>query len=354
MRPMILTIAVAVALAVQPVHAQEPSSEEQPLVPLSPDHREVTELQTKALSNEMATLKAASELLEDLGKATEKKKGETTKQYLTRVNKIMKAEAFLIHLAHERVEIALDAKYQLEEAVAEYSRWVEQMSERVRQRPVEYKKQVDALVQKTQELRNDGQVLAYLIATQGSFDDKVRQRYRGEYDAKTIEQTPDFQARRQKFLDLSDGDWQEEFHRLVRGIQRNEAEQQFLAVRAIPESEDLANLLPAEHHKMVQQATELLRQHTDLETTADKVAIAAKYAIENLKLVSPFIDEMDETELFRRSQQAQEVAEELKGGLSGVIPSGISVPPPVGIMLGDGVALSPKVPEAVSGLPASE
>ena len=191
-------------------------------------------------------------------------------------------------------------------------------------------------MQEVRELRYDGQVLACLIASEGSFPETVRDRYRKEFPSGGVEAILNYQSRQQKFLGMPQEKWEEEFHRLVRKIQFSETERQFLAVKMIPDSVELAALLPQEHHEMVRQATGLLerQQHTNLETTADKIAIAAKYAIENLGLVSPFIDEMDETEVFERSRQAQELAKKLEGGLERVIPTGIRVPPPVGIMLG--------------------
>ncbi len=346
-----LTLALAAALlGAEPAGASRETSQ---LTPLSPDHLQVTEAKTEALSSEMAMLEAAGALLEGLGKATEKRKGESPRQYLTRVNKIMKAEALLIHLAHERVEQALDAKYQLQEAVREYARWVEQMSLRIRERPDRYRSQVDELVEEIRDLRLDGQVLAHLIATRGSFSESVKKRYEKEFPPGGVDAISDGASRQQKFLAMPEQQWPEEFRRLVREIQVREAKRQFLAARAIPESEELASLLPAEHHKMVEEATELLERHTDLETTADKVAIAAEYAMDNLELVSPFIDDLPEEEILRRSLEAERLAERLEGGLGGVVPSGIAVPPPTGIMLGEGEATPLSGPSEEAGSGAS-
>ncbi len=303
-----------------------------PIPPPTPQDLQQTEAKNESLNQDMAALDATAALLKDLGKATEKRKGETSLAYVRRVNSIFKAQAYLIHLAHQRVESALDAKYQLEAQVTEYARWVDQLAASLPQRPQVYRTQVKGLLDEVRELRYDGQVLANLIVTQGGFDQAIKDRYAKEFPSSGVQQVPGYSARQQKFQQLPKEQWQQKFQELVRQIQVKEMKRQFLVVQAIPESEALAAGLPAEHRKVLQEATAILEKYSELESTADKVAIAAEYARDNLELVSGFVDSgtgFDPSAV----EKTESAAKRLQQGLEPLIPAGVGVTTRVGIMM---------------------
>ena len=142
-------------------------------------------------------------------------------------------------LAAHRVESALDAKYQLESEVRDYARWVEHLSGRLRGRMKLYQADVESLAKEVQETRYDGQVLAYLISTQGGFEKAIQDRYAKEYPAAGIQGVPDYQARQEKYQKIPKEKWQEEFQKLVRQVEIKAMKRQFLIVKAIPESQEL-------------------------------------------------------------------------------------------------------------------
>ena len=183
-----------------------------------------------------------------------------------------------------------------------------------------------------QETRYDGQVLAYLISTQGGFDKAVQERYAKEYDAAKIKNVPDFQTRKEKYQKLAEEKWQEEFQKLVRQVEVKTMRRQFLIVKAIPESKELDDVLPAEHRRVLQEATEVLQKYSDLERTADQIAVYAKYADANLELVSSInLDTFSPDVMEKLDASARQV----EGGLKKIVPNGPTMPPRAGIMLGE-------------------
>lgn len=329
----VVSLAGASAASAQDASSAAPAStpETAAVRPLSPNNREVTEQKSAELNQSMAVLEATSEVLDELGKLTEKQKGEGHRQYLRRVNRILKAQAFLLHLGHQQVEAALDAKYQLENTVREYSAWVDQMTRRVQDRPRRYEAEIQELLAQSRELQYDGQVLAWLIVHEGEFPDDVKKAYRQDVPA-DIAAVPDGSRRQDKYRKIPQSQWQEEFRRLVRALQSNELNRQFRAVKAIPESRELAELLPVEHRKLVEEAMAVLAKSNDLEVAADKIAIAAAYADENLLLVSKDVDAMIEGELLEISRKAESTAKQLETTLSQVVPGRLVAPSSTGIM----------------------
>ena len=294
-------------------------------VPQSPSQQsiEVTEEKKAALDQEMANFEAVSRVLKDLGDATVKRKGETSQKYLQRLNKIWKAQAYLLHLAHARVESALDAKYQLEADVAEYARWVETLSGRIVERNKQYQADLAALNRDLTETRWDGQVLAYLIATQGGVEKAIQERYAKEYPPDGIQSVPNYQARQEKFLQKPKDKWQSEFRDLVRQVQVKELRRNFLKVRAIPETGKWAEDLPAEHKHVLQEAMEVLQKYTDLETTADKIAVAAEYAQANLEWANTFVEE---GRLNVPIEKVEEESRKLEAGLEPIMSPSVTAP----------------------------
>ena len=301
---------------------------------------EVTEEKKVALNQETAEFDAVSSLLDELGKATVKRKGESSREYVKRANKIFKAQAYLLSLAAHHVESALDAKYQLESQVQDYADWVDHLSGRLRGRGIKYEADVKALAQELQSIRYDGQVLAYLISTQGGFDKAIQDRYAKEYPATGIQGVPDYQARQEKYQKLPKEKWQEEFQKLVRLVELKTMERQFLIVKAIPESKELDDVLPAEHRRVLQEATEVLRKNSDLERTADQIAVYAKYVDANLDLVSSI--DLDGDLNPDVIEKAEASARQVAGGLKKIEPSGVSLPPRFGIMLGEAAPATAK------------
>lgn len=292
---------------------------------VNPPSAEVTEEKKVALSQEMADLDATAGILDELGSATVKRKGEGSREYVQRVDKIFKAQAYLIHLLHQRVESGLDAKYQLEAQVGEYAQWVENLSARMGTRVQSYRANVDVLNKDLQEVRYDGQVLAYLIVNQGGFEKPIQDKYRKQFPPEGVQGVPGYQARQEKFLQIPKEKWQQEFHNLVRQVQSKELRRQFLLVQAIPQTKELSDSLPAEHKRVLQEATEVLQRYSELEITADKIAVAAEFARENLDLINGFVHKsmLDTADL----EQAESAARKLEGGLSKVVPAGVTGAP---------------------------
>ncbi len=136
-----------------------------------------------------------------------------------------------------------------------------------------YQADVESLAKEVQETRYDGQVLAYLISTQGGFEKAIQDRYAKEYPAAGIQGVPDYQARQEKYQKVPKEKWQEEFQKLVRQVEIKAMKRQFLIVKAISESQELDDVLPAEHRRVLQEATEVLQKYSDLERTADQIAV---------------------------------------------------------------------------------
>ncbi len=338
----ILTIVVLApsGLRGQPIGAPAPA-------PAAPSKQavEVTEEKKVVLNAEMAEFEAVNSLLDELGKATVKRKGESSRDYVVRANKIFKAQAYLVGLAAHRVESALDAKYQLESEVRDYARWVEHLSGRLRGRMKLYQADVESLAKEVQETRYDGQVLAYLISTQGGFEKAIQDRYAKEYPAAGIQGVPDYQARQEKYQKIPKEKWQEEFQKLVRQVEIKAMKRQFLIVKAIPESQELDDVLPAEHRRVLQEATEVLQKYSDLERTADQIAVYAKYVDGNLDLVSSINLDAFSPDVVEKAEAA---ARQVEGGLKKIVPTGVSLPPRVGIMMGE---LSPSTAKPASPRP---
>ena len=327
-------ILAVVVLASSGLRGQQTGDPASAPTALSKQAVEVTEEKKVALSTEMAEFDAASSLLDDLGKATVKRKGESSRDYVARVNKIFKAQAYLVSLAAHRVESALDAKYQLESQVRDYANWVEHLSDRLRGRTKLYQGDVESLTKEVQETRYDGQVLAFLISTQGGFDKTIQDRYAKEYPSGGIQGVPGYQARQEKYQKIPKEKWQEEFQKLVRQVEVKAMKRQFLIVKAIPESKELDDVLPAEHRRVLQEAIEVLQKYSELERTADQIAIYAKYADANLDLVSSIDLDAFSPEVVEKAEAA---ARQVEGGLKKIVPNGVSMPPRVGIMLGEPV-----------------
>src|SRR3989339_1399866 len=123
----------------------------------------LTDRKIQALSTEMGNLDATVKLLQEYGDPAKVQPGESTKDYLRRVNKIMKARGHTVHLLHQRFEGALDAKFQLQTQLDEYVQWVEATAKRLKKYPEEYRVKAQQLDAALIEKRNDGRVLAHLI-----------------------------------------------------------------------------------------------------------------------------------------------------------------------------------------------
>ena len=248
-----------------------------------------------------------------------------------RANKIFKAQAYLVSLAAHRVESALDAKYQLESQVRDYARWVEHLSDRLRGRMKLYQAEVKTLAKEVQETRYDRQVLAYLISTQGGFEKTIQERYAKEYHAARFTGVPDFQARQEKYQKLPKEKWQEEFQKLVRQVEVK-AKRQFLIVKAIPESKELgrhvARRAPAGSTRGNRGLAKVLGAGTEGRPDRRLCQVCNG----NLELVSSINLDAFSPDVIEKSEAS---SRQVEGGLKKIVPSGVSLPPRVGIMKGE-------------------
>jgi hypothetical protein len=143
---------------------------------------------------------------------------------------------------------------------------------------------------------------------------------------------PDYQTRQEKYQKIPKEKWQEEFQKLVRQVEVKTMKRQFLIVKAIPESKELDDILPAEHRRVLQEATEVLQKYSELERTADQIAIYAKYVDANLDLVSSINLDAFSPDVMEKLEAS---ARQVESGLKKIVPNGASLPPRAGIMLGE-------------------
>ncbi len=294
-------------------------------IPMAPTDVELTESKVEALSRELQQLEALTGVLQELGSPAEKEAGEETQEYLERVDVTMKARGMAVHLIHQQLERALDAKFQLAAQIDDYERWIQQLEAGLPDFRDRYRQRAEVLEGQATELRYDGMVLAELLhnAAREAGDQATADRYAVEFTMEggvnLLEGLADREARRARFADLERAELEVRYASIEDQIVDLDFERRLLATHAILETEMLADLLPREHREMLRAAQDVLAVSKDLEDRAAQVSIIARYVFDNLQLVNRYPDAMRrrfvlQTRVVPELPRIDSVVEELVGG----------------------------------------
>lgn len=273
------------------VRAQEES------LPSLPDSESTVEKVT-ALSEGLQTLRRLQATLKNLGSPIVKEPGESNEQFLHRVDLILKGRAYAVTLIGQQMERALDARFQLQEELAQYEEWAEAVDAQLKLLPESYRRQREKLEQDFAAARPDGIVLAWLLYEENKESDPEAARdYQPHFDSvdpvtgKTlIDSISDADTRAEKFSAMTTEEKQAAFEKTINKLVDAEFEIELLNKVVILEAEGFRDILPKEHQEAIGTARSLLKDNEDLRSLDDRaaqVAIIAKYTSQNLNLVQP-------------------------------------------------------------------
>ena len=268
--------------------------------PALPEYRDedlqLTEKKIEVLDEEMEKLAGLTQVLQELGSPSKKDPGESTRVYLERVDSTMKARGMAVHLLHQQLERALEAKVQLEAQIDEYEDWVEAIGRQLDAYPKQYQARAESLDQEVLELRRDGMILAFLLHKEASKrrDEEAIKDYASQFIAddggNLLDTLADREARQEKFEERPEDELTSLYQDVASQVLDKSFERDLLTSHVILETEELSEILPAEHRQMVRQARDVLEQSKDLEDRSSQVSVIARYVFDNLQLVSPYSD----------------------------------------------------------------
>jgi hypothetical protein len=312
---------VAVLTCVPPCLAAQEEVE----IPAAPADVELTESKVEALSKELKQLESLTKVLKELGSPAQKQPGEDAKAHLERVDVTMKARGMAIHLIHQQLERALDAKFQLAAQIDDYEQWIRKLEAGLPEFKEKYQKRAGDLETQVLELQRDGMVLASLLydAALAAGDQAAAERYKVEFmlegGVNLLDSVPDAAARRAKFSGKDRGNLEAEYRGIEDQVVDLDFERRLLATHAILETEALAGLLPQEHREMLKAAQDALAASKDLEDRSAQISIIARYVFDNLQLVNRYPDALRrsfvlQTKVVPELPKIEEAVDSLIGG----------------------------------------
>lgn len=275
---------VALAAAA-PVAAQKPDD---PLAKLP--NPSLTKQKTEALTGGLDKLKKLGEQLEKLGSPAKKLPDEDTPAYLLRVDRILKGRALYIHLLHQQIQTTLEARYELEAYLDDYKAWSETLSSEIQKQLEKHRQRARTLELRVEEAKKDILVLANHLAAKAE-DAETKKAMADIVDKELLGQVTDAATREAKFAQKSVEDKKLDLDRLIKEVKDGLFEIDVIDRSVLPETTELAGILPPEHEKAVKLLETTLTKNkaelSGLEEEAVKLSILAKYAGDGLKMARP-------------------------------------------------------------------
>lgn len=301
---------VALALAA-PAGAQN-SSDGTPLLPKP----SLTEQKAKSLTDGLTKLDSLRKQLDKLGSPAKKLPNEETLEYLLRVDRILKGRALYVHLLHQQIQSTLEARYELEAYLDDYKAWSETLSSEVQKQLEKHRQRARDLELKVEDAKKDIVILAKQLAAQTE-DKETKELMTGLADKELLDAVKDAPAREAKFAELSVEDKKLALDRLFKDVKDGLFEVDVIDRSVLPETTELAGILPPEHEKAIKLLETTLTKNkaalSGLEDEAAKLSILAKYAGDGLKMARP--DSAGTSNPLLPQVQAQE--KEIQGALKG-------------------------------------
>lgn len=273
-----------------------------PSLPSAEPNPEITQQKLQSLDEKLKDLEELKVKLKDLGKPTEKMEGESTEQYLERVERIFKGRAYYLILIGQEVKDALKAKWEAEGAVEEYKQWIKNLEKRFPNLFTKYEKKRAGLTKDVEELARDLVVLASITHAQATKEaaaapDEKKKRLEEqakqlekEFSPQTLADIQDRQSREQKFQPLTTvEDKVKKYNDLLRDYNKK-LWRRDLWMTASAETGALRNVLTDAHVQALKALESTLTDNQEivgLEDEAEKLSDLADYVNDTLSLVPP-------------------------------------------------------------------
>ncbi len=255
--------------------------------------RVVTQTKVEALSREMRDLQKLQDLIARLGDPSRQLPGESSQEYLDRVDTVLKARGMLVALAGEQVKEVLTEVHLLEAQIEEYEEWAEFLVENVASMKETRVRRRDELVETLDDARYRLAAVAAVIKERdltpeqtaepdaGSFASRVTGFAVQQVDGRPI---PDLAGKKAEFEPMQAPARQTAFDDLTAEVVDATYELSYLEDFAISETDAFGGDLPAAHRDVIKQAREQLRAANRVRDYGSQLSILARYTKENLAL----------------------------------------------------------------------
>jgi hypothetical protein len=254
---------------------------------------DITQKLTKTASQSSAEFDALLKRLKELKNPSKMEPGETTKEYLSRVNEIFMTRALYVSKLRVIVQDMLESKMKMQGYIDLYKQWAEEVKQELSKLPQQYQAREEELVNKNDEARIDIQVLADMIRIEAAKnkdkEDLIKFINEDVVNEETLKEIEDKNVRLAKFAGLDIEQKESKLLEMIDFFKDSRFEIDLLKNSIITETTELAKVLPGEHLNRIKEMQGIIQKSKDLklEDQAVQISILAEYYGKQLLFVEP-------------------------------------------------------------------